>query len=141
MKALLNLKDGDITVEHLLGIAERTHDLHELVNAEFTDSSYKGVNIGTFVHFWTYITEFEVLPITVFVWLFSGQTALHIAIEKRKMHYAELLIEKRANVHARACGTFFKADGEKCFYFGKCWKDIMFFVVFAVEVQKKSILL
>ncbi|MCJ8748549.1 hypothetical protein PDJAM_G00166080 [Pangasius djambal] len=90
MKALLNLKNGDNkTVEYLLGIAERKDYLHELVNAAFTDSYYR------------------------------GQTALHIAIEKRNKRFAELLIQKGANVHAKAYGKFFRPLNETCFYFGE----------------------
>lgn len=51
MKALLNLRDGDKTVEHLLAIAESKNDLHELVNAAHAASNYKGVNIGTVGNF------------------------------------------------------------------------------------------
>ncbi|XP_060718693.1 transient receptor potential cation channel subfamily V member 1-like [Tachysurus vachellii] len=90
MKALLNLKDGNTeTVEYLLSIAEKTNDLDKLVNAERTHSSYK------------------------------GQTALHIAIERRNKRCAELLIQKGADVHAKACGTFFQPLSETCFYFGE----------------------
>ncbi|KAM9440506.1 transient receptor potential cation channel subfamily V member 1-like [Clarias gariepinus] len=90
MKALLNLKNGDNkTVEHLLGIAERMGYLDKLVNAAYTDGYYE------------------------------GQTALHIAIERRNKRFTELLIQKGANVHAKACGTFFQPLSETCFYFGE----------------------
>ncbi|XP_017315455.1 transient receptor potential cation channel subfamily V member 1 isoform X2 [Ictalurus punctatus] len=90
MKALLNLKNGDNkAVEHLLGIAERMGHLDKLVNAAYTDPYYE------------------------------GQTALHIAIERRNKRYVELLIQKGANVHAKACGTFFQPLDEACFYFGE----------------------
>ncbi|XP_053474427.1 transient receptor potential cation channel subfamily V member 1-like [Ictalurus furcatus] len=90
MKALLNLRNGkNETVEHLLCIAEGKNDLHELVNAACTDPYYK------------------------------GQTALHIAIERRNKHYVELLIQKGADVHAKACGKFFQPLSETCFYFGE----------------------
>ncbi|KAK2816288.1 hypothetical protein Q7C36_022559 [Tachysurus vachellii] len=90
MKALLNLRNGDnATVEHLLGIAERMGHLDKLVNASYTDGYYE------------------------------GQTALHIAIERRNKRFAELLIQKGADVHARACGTFFQPLSETCFYFGE----------------------
>ncbi|MCI4394341.1 hypothetical protein PGIGA_G00167680 [Pangasianodon gigas] len=90
MKALLNLKNGDNkTVEHLLGIAERMGHLDKLVNAAYTDAYYE------------------------------GQTALHIAIERRNKRFTELLIQKGANVHAKACGTFFQPLNETCFYFGE----------------------
>ncbi|XP_060768846.1 transient receptor potential cation channel subfamily V member 1-like [Neoarius graeffei] len=90
MKALLNLKDGNNkTVEHLLGIAERLKHLDKLVNAAYTDDYYE------------------------------GQTALHIAIERRNKYFTKLLIQKGANVHAKACGTFFQPLSETCFYFGE----------------------
>ncbi|XP_053474426.1 transient receptor potential cation channel subfamily V member 1 [Ictalurus furcatus] len=90
MKALLNLKNGDNkAVEHLLGIADRMGHLDKLVNAAYTDPYYE------------------------------GQTALHIAIERRNKRYVELLIQKGADVHAKACGTFFQPLGEACFYFGE----------------------
>ncbi|KAK3527226.1 hypothetical protein QTP86_014652 [Hemibagrus guttatus] len=90
MKALLNLRNGDnATVEHLLGIAERMGHLDKLVNSAYTDTYYE------------------------------GQTALHIAIERRNKRFAALLIEKGADVHAKACGTFFQPLSETCFYFGE----------------------
>ncbi|KAF7688617.1 transient receptor potential cation channel subfamily V member 1-like [Silurus meridionalis] len=89
MKALLNLQNGhNDTVEYLLDIAERMNDLQDLVNAKCTDPYYK------------------------------GQTALHIAIERRNKHYVKLLIQKGANVHAMACGKFFQPR-KKSFYFGE----------------------
>lgn len=48
-----------------------------------------------------------------------GQTALHIAIEKRQLELVKLLVEKGADVHARAHGMFFKKKKGICFYFGK----------------------
>lgn len=51
---------------------------------------------------------------------FSGQTALHIAIERRCKQYVELLVEKGADVHAQARGRFFQPRDEGgYFYFGK----------------------
>ncbi|XP_072517265.1 transient receptor potential cation channel subfamily V member 1 [Salminus brasiliensis] len=90
LKALLNLRNGENdTVEHLLDIAEKTGNLEELVNAPYTDCFYK------------------------------GQTPLHVAIERRSKRFAELLIQKGADVHAKACGSFFQPHGETCFYFGE----------------------
>lgn len=49
-----------------------------------------------------------------------GQTALHIAIERRNMNMVELLVQHGADVHARADGEFFrKAKGRAGFYFGE----------------------
>lgn len=49
-----------------------------------------------------------------------GQTALHIAIERRNMYLVKLLVQNGADVHARACGEFFrKIKGKPGFYFGK----------------------
>ncbi|KAG9339567.1 hypothetical protein JZ751_023458 [Albula glossodonta] len=51
---------------------------------------------------------------------FKGQTALHIAIERRCKHYVELLVEKGADVHAQARGRFFQPKNEGgYFYFGE----------------------
>lgn len=48
-----------------------------------------------------------------------GQTALHIAIERRCKQYVELLVEKGADVHAQARGRFFQPKDEGgYFYFG-----------------------
>uniref|UniRef100_A0AAR2J954 Ion transport domain-containing protein n=1 Tax=Pygocentrus nattereri TaxID=42514 RepID=A0AAR2J954_PYGNA len=90
LKALLNLKNGENeTVEHLLDIAEKMGHLEELVNAAYTDCYYR------------------------------GQTALHVAIERRSKRFAELLVQKGANVHAKACGSFFQPRDGTCFYFGE----------------------
>ncbi|XP_036436440.1 transient receptor potential cation channel subfamily V member 1 [Colossoma macropomum] len=90
LKALLNLKNGENeTVEYLLDIAEKMDHLEELVNAAYTDCYYR------------------------------GQTALHVAIERRSKRFAELLIQKGANVHAKACGSFFQPRDGTCFYFGE----------------------
>lgn len=49
----------------------------------------------------------------------SGQTALHIAIERRCKQYVELLVEQGADVHAQARGRFFQPRDEGgYFYFG-----------------------
>ena len=49
-----------------------------------------------------------------------GQTALHIAIERRCRPYVELLLERGADVHAQARGRFFQPRDEGgYFYFGK----------------------
>ncbi|XP_063058348.1 transient receptor potential cation channel subfamily V member 1-like [Engraulis encrasicolus] len=90
LKALLNLKDGrNDAVECLLGIAENMGDLNGFVNAAYTDSYYK------------------------------GQTALHVAIERRSKYFVELLVQKGADVHAKACGKFFQLHKGHCFYFGE----------------------
>ncbi|XP_067421945.1 transient receptor potential cation channel subfamily V member 2-like isoform X2 [Emydura macquarii macquarii] len=91
MKALLNLKDGtNATIPLLLEIDERIRSPKPLVNVACTDSYY------------------------------AGQTALHIAIEKRCLDLVKLLVEKGADVHARAHGEFFRKKKEgACFYFGE----------------------
>ncbi|XP_030392255.1 transient receptor potential cation channel subfamily V member 1 isoform X2 [Gopherus evgoodei] len=91
LKAMLNLHDGkNDTIPLLLEIAEKTGNLKELVNAEYTDNYYK------------------------------GQTALHIAIERRNMYLVKLLVQNGADVHARAHGEFFrKIKGKPGFYFGE----------------------
>ncbi|XP_032433038.1 transient receptor potential cation channel subfamily V member 1-like [Xiphophorus hellerii] len=90
MKALLHLKDGkNETIEELVSVSERIGDIKEFVNAAFTNSYYK------------------------------GQTALHIAIERRSMSYVKLLVSKGADVHAKACGKFFQPHDGPNFYFGE----------------------
>ena len=49
----------------------------------------------------------------------KGQTALHIAIERRSLFYVKLLVSKGADVHARACGKFFQLHDGPNFYFGE----------------------
>ncbi|XP_041947098.1 transient receptor potential cation channel subfamily V member 1-like isoform X1 [Alosa sapidissima] len=90
VKALLNLKNGENdTVKYLLDIAENMGDLKPFVNAAYTGSYY------------------------------SGQTALHVAIERRSRYFVELLVQKGADVHAKACGKFFQLHDGPCFYFGE----------------------
>ncbi|XP_012691633.2 LOW QUALITY PROTEIN: transient receptor potential cation channel subfamily V member 1-like [Clupea harengus] len=90
LKALLNLRNGqNDIIEVLLDIAEATGDLYALVNAAYTDSFYK------------------------------GQSALHIAIERRSLHFVKLLVQKGANVQAKACGKFFQFKTRPGFYFGE----------------------
>lgn len=91
MKALLNLNcNTHKIVEKLIATAENNDCLDQLINAEYIDEDYK------------------------------GQTALHIAIERRCPDIVRLLLEKRANVNARATGKFFKLRKKGCgFYFGE----------------------
>ncbi|KAJ0004290.1 hypothetical protein NQD34_010504 [Periophthalmus magnuspinnatus] len=90
MKALLHLRDGqNLTVELLIDISEKLGDIHKFVNAAYTNSYYK------------------------------GQTALHIAIERRSLSYVQLLVSKGADVHAKACGKFFQPHDGPNFYFGE----------------------
>ncbi|XP_051552565.1 transient receptor potential cation channel subfamily V member 1 isoform X2 [Myxocyprinus asiaticus] len=90
LKALLNLKNGENdTIEYLLDIAEKINDLQKFINAAYTDSYYK------------------------------GQTALHVAIERRSAKFVEMLVKKGADVHTKACGTFFQPNKSMCFYFGE----------------------
>ncbi|XP_054568493.1 transient receptor potential cation channel subfamily V member 4 isoform X4 [Eptesicus fuscus] len=90
-KALLNLNNGrNDTIPLLLDIAERTGNMREFVNSPFRDIYYR------------------------------GQTALHIAIERRCKHYVELLVAQGADVHAQARGRFFQPKDEGgYFYFGE----------------------
>lgn len=90
-KALLNLYGGrNDTIPVLVDIAEKTGNLREFINTPFRDVFYR------------------------------GQTALHIAIERRCKQYVELLVEKGADVHAQARGRFFQPRDEGgYFYFGE----------------------
>ncbi|KAG9339771.1 hypothetical protein JZ751_022437 [Albula glossodonta] len=47
------------------------------------------------------------------------QTALHIAIERRSSYFVQLLVQRGADVHAKACGKFFQVHEGVCFYFGE----------------------
>ncbi|XP_068600487.1 transient receptor potential cation channel subfamily V member 1, partial [Brachionichthys hirsutus] len=90
MKGLLHLKDGkNETVELLIDISEKLGDIQDFINSEYTSSYYK------------------------------GQTALHIATERRSISHAKLLVSKGADVHAKACGTFFQPHDGASFYFGE----------------------
>ncbi|KAK6473400.1 transient receptor potential cation channel subfamily V member 1-like [Huso huso] len=90
LKALLNLKNGkNDTIKVLLDIAEKTDDLPKLVNAVYTDCYFK------------------------------GQSAIHIAIERRSKFYVELLVTKGADVQGKACGKFFQQKKGNGFYFGE----------------------
>ncbi|XP_057392600.1 transient receptor potential cation channel subfamily V member 2 isoform X3 [Balaenoptera acutorostrata] len=91
MKAVLNLRDGtNACIESLLQIDRDSGNPRPLVNAQCTDEYYQ------------------------------GHSALHIAIEKRSLPCVKLLVENGADVHARACGQFFrKKSQETCFYFGE----------------------
>ncbi|XP_055017288.1 transient receptor potential cation channel subfamily V member 4 [Boleophthalmus pectinirostris] len=90
-KALLNLYGGqNDTIPLLVDIAEKTGNLREFINTPFRDVYYR------------------------------GQTALHIAIERRCKPYVELLVEQGADVHAQARGRFFQPRDEGgYFYFGE----------------------
>ncbi|XP_041851770.1 transient receptor potential cation channel subfamily V member 1-like isoform X3 [Melanotaenia boesemani] len=90
LKALLNLKNGkNDTIKVLLDIAEKTGDLEKLINASYRDPYYK------------------------------GQTALHVAIERRSIELVTLLVQKGADVQAKANGTFFQQNVGLGFYFGE----------------------
>ncbi|KAK0141861.1 Transient receptor potential cation channel subfamily V member 1 [Merluccius polli] len=90
LKAVLHLKDGkNDTIQVLLDIAEKCGHLEELVNASYNDESYK------------------------------GQTALHVAIERRSFDQVKLLLQKGAEVQAKANGLFFQYNSKQGFYFGE----------------------
>ncbi|XP_060912200.1 transient receptor potential cation channel subfamily V member 1 [Labrus mixtus] len=90
MKALLHLRDGkNETVERMIEVSEKIGDIEKFVNAAYTNDYYK------------------------------GQTALHIAIERRSLPYVKLLVSKGADVHTKACGTFFQPHDGPNFYFGE----------------------
>ncbi|XP_037665303.1 transient receptor potential cation channel subfamily V member 2 [Choloepus didactylus] len=91
MKAVLNLRDGaNACILPLLQIDRDSGNPRPLVNAQCTDEYYR------------------------------GHSALHIAIEKRSLPCVKLLVENGADVHARACGQFFRRGSQgACFYFGE----------------------
>lgn len=126
-KALLNLSGGkNDTIPVLLDIAEKTGNMREFINSPFRDVYYRGGGRGDTALGWfrdqrragmggyprarRWQTGGGV----------AGQTALHIAIERRCKHYVELLVEKGADVHAQARGRFFQPKSEGgYFYFGE----------------------
>ncbi|XP_075053058.1 transient receptor potential cation channel subfamily V member 3-like [Mixophyes fleayi] len=91
MKALLNINEGTPEIVRiLLSFAEENGFLERFVNAEYTEENYK------------------------------GQTALHIAIERRQIDIVKCLIDKGARVNVRAHGQFFNPKSKnKGFYFGE----------------------
>ncbi|KAM8854321.1 transient receptor potential cation channel subfamily V member 1-like [Synchiropus picturatus] len=90
LKALLNLKDGkNDTIQLFLDIAEQTKDLEHFINASYTDPFYR------------------------------GQSPLHVAIERRSFELVELLVQKGADVQAKADGSFFQQNGLPGFYYGE----------------------
>ncbi|XP_075760750.1 transient receptor potential cation channel subfamily V member 3-like isoform X1 [Pelodiscus sinensis] len=96
MKALLNpVNNSPETTEEivtsLIECAKGSGCLKKLLDASFTAKAYE------------------------------GQTALHIAIEKRLDRIVKLLVENGADVHIQAKGTFFQplTWRDDCFYFGE----------------------
>ncbi|XP_059829652.1 transient receptor potential cation channel subfamily V member 3-like isoform X2 [Hypanus sabinus] len=100
MKALLQItnKAEELTqdnrtvdiVKKLLSFSQKHGDLSDLVNATYTDRIYR------------------------------GQTALHIAVERRRCDLVQLLVENGAAVDVMAKGSFFRNKRNKqcSFYFG-----------------------
>ncbi|XP_072274393.1 transient receptor potential cation channel subfamily V member 3-like [Pyxicephalus adspersus] len=91
MKALLNINSNTPEIVRILiSFSEQNGFWERFINAEYTDENYK------------------------------GQTALHIAIERRQLEIVKYLIAKGANINVCATGHFFnpveKYDG---FYFGE----------------------
>ncbi|XP_069801119.1 transient receptor potential cation channel subfamily V member 3-like [Dendropsophus ebraccatus] len=91
MKALLNINAKTPEIFHILLSFTRKHGfLDRFINAEYTEENYR------------------------------GQTALHIAIERRQNEIVKYLLKEGAKVNIRAQGLFFNP---KCksygFYFGE----------------------
>uniref|UniRef100_A0A8D0L3G8 Transient receptor potential cation channel subfamily V member 2 n=1 Tax=Sphenodon punctatus TaxID=8508 RepID=A0A8D0L3G8_SPHPU len=96
MKALLNLKDG--TTDIIKRLLEIDQELRSVNSPRDRDLLVNAECTG----------------------YYEGQTALHIAIEKRNLELVKLLVEKKADVHTKACGEFFRRKkGGVGFYFGE----------------------
>ncbi|KAM4687591.1 transient receptor potential cation channel subfamily V member 3-like [Discoglossus pictus] len=91
MKVLLQPKDHTFeTVKKLLAFAQQQGDMKQLLNAEYTSKVY------------------------------LGQTALHIAIERRQEEIVKYLVQMGADLNIEARGQFFQMqkDRKDWFYFG-----------------------
>lgn len=123
MKALLHLKDGkNDTVELLIHISEQMGDIKEFVNLAYTSTYYKGKLHETGIkHHYFICLSLKYCKHTFLICFYAvaGQTALHIAIERRSISYVKLLVSKGADVHAKACGKFFQPHNGPNFYFGE----------------------
>ncbi|XP_018413136.1 PREDICTED: transient receptor potential cation channel subfamily V member 3-like [Nanorana parkeri] len=91
MKALLNINSNTPEITRILiSFSENNGFWDRFINAEYTEENYK------------------------------GQTALHIAIERRQLEIVKYLIAKGANTNACAKGVFFNpVDKNDGFYFGE----------------------
>ncbi|KAG8590650.1 hypothetical protein GDO81_006827 [Engystomops pustulosus] len=91
MKALLNINRKTEEIVHiLLSFTEKHRFLDRFINAAYTEENYK------------------------------GQTALHIAIERRQNKIVKYILDKGAKVNVRAQGLFFSPKGRNYgFYFGE----------------------
>ncbi|XP_073524135.1 transient receptor potential cation channel subfamily V member 3-like [Phyllobates terribilis] len=91
MKALLNINGKTPKIVHILiSFTEKHGFLDKFINAEYTEENYR------------------------------GQTALHIAIERRQNKIVKYLLDKGANVNVRAQGLFFNPKSRNYgFYFGE----------------------
>lgn len=49
----------------------------------------------------------------------TGQSPLHVAIERRSFDHVKMLVQNGADVQAKANGTFFQCNTELGFYFGE----------------------
>ncbi|XP_055003658.1 transient receptor potential cation channel subfamily V member 1-like isoform X2 [Boleophthalmus pectinirostris] len=56
---------------------------------------------------------------TLIITITTGQTALHVAIERRSLDHVKLLVQRGADVQAKANGKFFQQNDESGFYFGE----------------------
>lgn len=91
MKALLNINSNTPEIVRILiSFSENNGFWDQFINAEYTEENYK------------------------------GQTALHIAIERRQFEIVKYLIAKGAKINVRASGLFFNpVDKNNGFYFGE----------------------
>lgn len=102
-----------------LDIAARTGGLEDLINASYKDPFYKGRSNLALKDDEPprSLTEFRIWEVIGDVG--TGQSPLHVAIERRSFDHVKMLVQNGADVQAKANGTFFQRNTGLGFYFGE----------------------